>query len=84
MAQTELPDLILMDMRLPRIDGWEITRQLKTVPKTSHIPVIALTAYAMPGDREKALMVGCDEYYTKPVQFSRLVDKVEALLNNNR
>ena len=82
MARAELPDLILMDMSLPIIDGWEVTRQLKSATETSHIPIVALTAHAMAGDRERALSVGCDEYDTKPVEFSRLVDKIKALLNS--
>jgi CheY-like chemotaxis protein len=82
MAQIELPDLILMDMSLPKIDGWEVTRQLKSATETGHIPIVALTAHAMAGDRERALSVGCDDYDTKPVEFSRLVEKIKALLNS--
>jgi CheY-like chemotaxis protein len=74
------PDLVLMDMSLPALDGWEATRQLKADPETRHIPVIALTAHAMAGDREKALDAGCDEYDTKPVEFSRLLGKIQGLL----
>ena len=81
-ARTGAPDLILMDMSLPVLDGWEATRQLKAAPETQHIPVIALTAHAMAGDREKALQVGCDEYDTKPVEFDRLLGKIQALLGN--
>ena len=79
-AQSGAPDLILMDMSLPVLDGWEATRRLKADPQTRHIPVIALTAHAMAGDREKALQVGCDEYDTKPVEFARLLGKIRALL----
>jgi CheY-like chemotaxis protein len=80
MAASEHPDLILMDMSLPVIDGWEATRQVKSAEATKHIPVIALTAHAMSGDREKALAAGCDDYDTKPVEFLRLLAKMEALL----
>jgi len=80
MARAETPGLILMDMSLPGIDGWEATRQLKAVPETRAIPVIALTAHAMAGDREKALAAGCDDFDTKPVELSRLLAKIEALL----
>ncbi|HEV8714373.1 MAG TPA: response regulator [Candidatus Binatia bacterium] len=80
MARTEAPDLILMDMNLPLLDGWEATRLLKTSPQTCAIPVIALTAHAMSGDREKALGVGCDDYHTKPVELPRLLAQIEAVL----
>jgi CheY-like chemotaxis protein len=69
-----------MDLSLPVIDGWEATRQLKAGPKTRHIPVVALTAHAMSGDREKALAAGCDDFDTKPVEISRLLEKIRALL----
>ena len=81
MARTETPDLVLMDMSLPILDGWEATRRLKAAAATKHIPVIALTAHAMSGDREKALEAGCDDYDTKPVEFPRLLGKIEALLS---
>ena len=80
MAASERPDLILMDLGLPVVDGWEATRRIKAAPDTKHIPVIALTAHAMAGDREKALAAGCDEYDTKPVEFARLLGKIEGLL----
>jgi two-component system cell cycle response regulator DivK len=83
LAQDELPGLILMDMSLPIMDGWEATRQLKADPATSAIPVIALTAHAMSEDREKALAAGCDDYDTKPVEFGRLVGKIDALLSSS-
>ena len=79
MAGAELPDLILMDMGLPVVDGWEATRQIKAAEQTKHIPVIALTANAMSGDREKALAAGCDDFDTKPVELDRLLGKIQAL-----
>lgn len=81
MAHLEVPALILMDMSLPVLDGWVATRRLKADPQTSSIPVIALTAHAMAGDRAKALEAGCDDYDTKPVEFPRLLAKMQALLN---
>ena len=83
-ARREQPDLILMDMGLPGLDGWTATRRLKADPTTQRIPVIALTAHVMQGDREKALEAGCDEYDTKPFQFPRLLAKMEALLKEGR
>jgi two-component system, cell cycle response regulator DivK len=81
MSQTQAPDLVLMDMSLPVLDGWEATRRLKTDASTRHIPVIALTAHAMSSDRERALEAGCDDYDTKPVELPRLLAKIEALLS---
>jgi two-component system cell cycle response regulator DivK len=80
LAASTGPDLILMDMSLPTIDGWEATRRIKTATATAPIPVIALTAHAMSGDRERAMAAGCDDYDTKPVELPRLLAKMEALL----
>src|SRR5687768_13054021 len=80
MAQREAPDLILMDMSLPVLDGWEATRRLKADAATQCIPVIALTAHAMSSDRDKALEAGCDDYDTKPIELPRLLEKIESLL----
>jgi CheY-like chemotaxis protein len=79
-ARTESPDLILMDMSLPVMNGWEASRELKAGSQTRVVPIIALTAYAMAGDRERAMEAGCDEYDTKPIDFPRLLGKIEALL----
>ena len=81
MAQSEAPDLILMDMSLPVLDGWEATRRIKSDAALQSVPIIALTAYAMSSDREKALEAGCNDYDTKPVDFPRLLGKIEAFLN---
>jgi CheY-like chemotaxis protein len=79
-AKSELPDIILMDMSLPELDGWEATKLIKADDATKSIPLIALTAHAMAGDREKAMSAGCDDYDTKPVDFSRLVEKMASLI----
>jgi len=80
MAASERPDLILMDMSLPTVDGWEATRRIKGLPETASIPIIALTAHVMTGDRDKALEAGCDDYDSKPIDFERLLGKMQALL----
>jgi CheY-like chemotaxis protein len=80
MAVLEQPDLILMDLSLPVLDGWEATRRIKAAPETQHIPVVALTAHAMAGDREKALAAGCNDFDTKPIELPRLLEKIRALL----
>jgi CheY-like chemotaxis protein len=78
MASAEQPKLIIMDLSLPVLDGWEATRRIKAAPETRHIPIIALSAHAMTGDREKALAAGCDDFDTKPVEFDRLLKKIES------
>jgi CheY-like chemotaxis protein len=80
MAQAERPDLILMDMSLPVLDGWQATRRIKSAPETQHIPVIALTAHAMAGDQDKAIAAGCDDYDSKPIDLPRLLEKIEKFL----
>jgi CheY-like chemotaxis protein len=84
MASSERPDIILMDLSLPVLDGWQATRQIKAAADTKHIPVIALTADAMAGDREKALAAGCDDYDTKPVELPRLLGKIKRLAETTR
>ena len=79
LAASEQPDLVLMDLSLPVLDGWEAARRIKKTPETSRIPIIALTAHAMPGDQEKALAAGCDDFDTKPVELQRLLSKIRAL-----
>jgi CheY-like chemotaxis protein len=84
MAAAELPDLILMDLEMPVVDGWEAARRLKCNPATRHIPIIGLSAHALADEREKALAAGCEEFDTKPVEFDRLMDKVRRLLEGRR
>ena len=81
LAKSEAPDLILMDMSLPVMNGWDATREIKNSPETRAIPVLALTAHAMSGDREKAFEAGCDDFDTKPIDLPRLLDKIEKLLS---
>src|SRR5262245_62204979 len=81
LAALERPDLILMDLGLPGIDGWETTRRLKAAPETRHIPIIAVSAHAMAGDREKALAAGCDDYHAKPIDFARLRATIQTLVS---
>jgi CheY-like chemotaxis protein len=83
-ARAEAPDLILMDMSLPVLDGWEATRQLKAAPETKAIPIIALTAHAMASDEQKAREAGCDDFDTKPIELPRLLDKIAAQLHGKR
>lgn len=84
MALTEKPDLILMDMGLPVLDGWEATRQVRADPASAHVPIIALTAHAMSSDEQKAKEAGCDDFDTKPVELPRLLEKIQALLARPR
>ena len=83
-ALTEIPDVILMDLDLPIVDGWQATRRLKADQRTQKIPIIALTAHAMAGSREKALAAGCDEFDTKPIEFDRLMQKINLLLSKSK
>jgi CheY-like chemotaxis protein len=84
MAMTEQPDIILMDLSLPVLDGWEATRRIKAAQGTRHIPIIALTAHAMTGDKEKALAAGCDDFDTKPVDIDRLIGRIQAVIAGGR
>jgi CheY-like chemotaxis protein len=84
MAAAEKPDLILMDMNMPEMDGWEATRKIKASPGSAELPVIALTAHAMTGDRERALEAGCSDYHTKPVEFPKLLAQIETLLQRRQ
>lgn len=84
LARSESPALIIMDLRLPKMDGWAATRQLKAADDTRHIPVVGLSAHALVGDRETALAAGCDEFDTKPVEYKRLLAKIQALLPESR
>ncbi len=79
-ARAERPDIILLDMNLPIMDGWTAATQIKASPENAHVPIIALTAHAMSGDREKAIAAGCDDYHPKPVDFSKLLEQIEALV----
>lgn len=84
MAGSEKPDLILMDLNMPELDGWEATRQIKAAPQTKAIPVIAMTAHALSGDQETALAAGCDDYHSKPVDFPRLLTQIETILKKDQ
>ena len=83
-ARAERPDVILMDVNLPKISGWDLTRELKSDPQTTHIPIIALTAHALNSDREMARTVGCDDFETKPTDFARLLAKIDAAVRTNK
>jgi two-component system, cell cycle response regulator DivK len=83
-TRSERPDVVLLDMNLPVMDGWTAARTLKSSPETAHVPIIALTAHAMSGDRDRALEAGCDDYHAKPVDFSRLLSQIEAVLQPPR
>ena len=80
MAKAEKPDLVLMDMNMPKVDGWEATRQIKAAPESASMPVIGLTAHALEGDRDRAIEAGCADYHTKPVEFEKLMEQIEQLL----
>ncbi len=80
MAKAEKPDLILMDMNMPEVDGWEATKQIKAFPGMTEVPVIALTAHAMTGDRERAIAAGCTDYHSKPIEFTKLLTQIESIL----
>jgi two-component system, cell cycle response regulator DivK len=82
-AKADAPDLVLMDMNMPEIDGWEATRQIKADAATAKIPVIALTAHAMAGDRERAIEAGCTDYHTKPIEFPKLLAQIESIIQNH-
>jgi two-component system, cell cycle response regulator DivK len=82
MARAEKPDLVLMDMNMPAVDGWEATRRIKADPASASVPVVGLTAHALAGDRERAIQAGCSDYHTKPVEFPKLLEQIESLLRD--